>query len=105
MNIESYVMQTLKYLERVGIAFSILLNVVLGGASNQTFSARNYRWKQQGKPHLVWLIDTLVFWDKDHCFHSWIYFKTTRDLRKSFKRQRKREDPLKVIYEIHEYLE
>ena len=31
-----------KYFERVGIALSVLLNVVLGGYSNQTFSARNH---------------------------------------------------------------
>lgn len=61
---------------------SILLNVILGGSSNQTFSARNYYWKQNGYPHLVWLIDFIIFWDRDHCLHSWIYFKTTRDLRR-----------------------
>ena len=46
-----------KYFLRVGIAISVLLNVILGGYSNQTFSARNYDWKKRGRPNLVFLID------------------------------------------------
>jgi hypothetical protein len=63
-----------KYAERVGIALSVLLNVVLGGYSNQTFSARNYGWKREGKPNLVWLIDTIFWFDPDHCMDSWTYW-------------------------------
>jgi hypothetical protein len=75
------------YLGRVGIAFSILLNVILGGPNNQTFSARNYHQKLNKKPNIVWLID-LVFWfDPQHCFHSWVYYKTTKDLRAKHKVQ------------------
>lgn len=74
--------KTLRYLERVGIALSVLLNVILGGRSNQTFSARNYGWKKQKKPNIVWLIDFFIFWDKDHCLHSWLYWYTGRNIRK-----------------------
>lgn len=74
--------RTLKYLERVGIALSVLINVVLGGPSNQTFSARNYGWKKQKRFHLVWLIDFLIFWDKEHCLHSWLYWYTGKNIRK-----------------------
>lgn len=74
--------RTLKYLERVGIALSVLLNVILGGPSNQTFSARNYGWRKRGKPNLIWLIDFLIFWDKDHCLHSWLYWYTGKNVRK-----------------------
>lgn len=70
-----------KYFERVGIALSILLNVILGGPSNQTFSARNHLWKKSGKPNLVWLIDFLIFWDIEHCLNSWLYWKVGKDLR------------------------
>lgn len=93
-----------KYINRVLIALSILLNVILGGPSNQTFSARNYRWKQLGKPNLVWLIDTILFWDSDHCFHSWIYFKTTKDLRKQFVKTQEK-DPFNYIYNIYQNFE
>ena len=55
-----------KYLNRIFIAFSIFLNTVLGGSNNQTFSARNWQRKRDGKLHRVWLID-FVFRNKMHC--------------------------------------
>jgi len=70
------------YIERVGIALSVLLNVTLGGYSNQTFSARNYEWKRQGKPNAVWLIDKLFFLDSDHCLRSWTYWIVRKDVDK-----------------------
>lgn len=63
-----------EYLKRIGIALSVLLNVLLGGESNQTFSARNYGWKKEGKPNLVWLIDNLFWLDKNHSLCSWSYW-------------------------------
>lgn len=65
------------YLKRVGIALSVLLNVVLGGRSNQTFSARNHHWKRKGKPNLAWLID-FVF-GKGHCLVSWTYWRVRKE--------------------------
>lgn len=61
-----------KYINRVVIAFSILLNTLMGGRNNQTFSARNYQRKRDRKLNLVWIIDRIFFWDNDHCFNSWI---------------------------------
>jgi hypothetical protein len=67
--------KTIKYLERIGIALSVLLNVLLGGPSNQTFSARNWDWKLRGYPNLVWLIDLLFIWfEEDHCERSWDFW-------------------------------
>ena len=51
---------SLKYLNRVGVAMSVLFNVLTGGASNQTFSARNWQWKKDKKYNLVWLIDLVI---------------------------------------------
>lgn len=71
------------YIRRVGIALSVLLNVILGGYSNQTFSARNYEWKRQGKPNIVWLIDGIflhVFSDANHCMNSWSYWVIRKEL-------------------------
>jgi hypothetical protein len=62
------------YLYRVGIALSILLNVILGGKSNQTFSARNWAWKMSDKPNLVWLIDKIFWSDPNHCQNSWDFW-------------------------------
>ena len=65
------------YLERVGIALSVLLNVVLGGVSNQTFSARNYQWQKEGRHNLVGLIDWII--GEDHCMTCWSYWIVRRN--------------------------
>ena len=70
----------IRYFLRVGIALSVLLNVLLGGPSNQTLSARNYALKRVGKPNIVWLIDSIFFWDKDHCMNSWLYWFLHRNM-------------------------
>lgn len=72
----------LTYFQRIGIAISVLINVVLGGYSNQTFSARNYAWKKANQPNLVWLIDRMFFWDSDHCMQSWSYWILRKDINK-----------------------
>jgi len=69
-----------KYIERVGIALSVLFNVLLGGYSNQTFSARNYGWKREGKPNLVWLIDTIFWFDPNHCLDAWTYWIVRKEI-------------------------
>lgn len=73
----------IEYLKRVGIAISVLFNVLLGGSSNQSFSARNYAWKKANKPNFVWLIDfiaELVFNDRNHCLEAWVYWYTRKRL-------------------------
>ena len=64
------------YIKRVLIAFSVLVNVILGGMNNQTFSARNWQWKRERKPNLVWLLDLVI--GKGHCSECWVYWKTRR---------------------------
>lgn len=67
--------RALKYLERVGIALSVLFNVLVGGPSNQTFSARNWEWKMQGYPNLVFIIDLMfIKLEEDHCKSSWEFW-------------------------------
>ena len=61
------------YVIRVGVALSVLLNVVLGGASNQTFSARNWQRKKDNKSNMVWVIDKII--GKGHCAECWVYWK------------------------------
>lgn len=67
-------MTILKYFNRLIIAVSILINVILGGKSNQTFSARNYGWKLAGYPNIAWLIDLIFWFDHDHCEKSWSFW-------------------------------
>lgn len=68
----------LQYINRLFIACSILLNVILGGKSNQTFSARNYAWKIAHKPNLVWLIDTILWFDENHCEVSYEFWSNIK---------------------------
>ena len=63
----------IQYLTRVGVALSVLFNVLTGGRCNQTFSARNWHWKKNNKPNIVWLIDFLL--GKGHCSECWVYWK------------------------------
>lgn len=60
-----------KYFNRVFISISILINTILGGRNNQTFSARNWERKRNGKLNLVFLIDFLWVWEKHHCLEAW----------------------------------
>ena len=72
-----------QYLHRVSIAASVLLNVLLGGHSNQTFSARNYEWQRHGKWNVVAFIDAACWWlfkDEDHCATSWAYWVARRKM-------------------------
>ena len=70
-------MKMVRYIFRVFTALSVLLNVLLGGSLNQTFSARNWQWKKDNKPNLVWFIDTIF--GKDHCSECWVWWKTRRN--------------------------
>ena len=66
-----------KYSERVCIAISVLFNVILGGYSNQSFSARNYQWKKDGRLNLVFIIDWIflkLVKEHDHCLTCWSYW-------------------------------
>jgi hypothetical protein len=72
----------LNYFNRVLIALDVLFNVVLGGDINQTYSARSWLLKKQGKPNLVWLIDRVFFWDPSHCMSSYIVWLTGKNIRK-----------------------
>jgi hypothetical protein len=67
----------IKYLHRVFTALSVLLNVLLGGGNNQTFSARNWHWKKHNKPHMVWLIDRVL--GDGHCLECWVYWKVRKE--------------------------
>ena len=64
------------YLKRILIALIVLLNVVLGGGNNETFTARNWELQKNNKINIVWLIDMVI--GKGHCLECWVYWKTRR---------------------------
>lgn len=72
-----------RYLKRVSIAFSILLNTLFGGANNQTLSARNWELKRNNKLNFVWLID-IIFRNKNHCLESWTKWKIINEAIKQY---------------------
>jgi hypothetical protein len=63
------------YLMRVLITLSFLLNVLLGGPLNQSFSAAQYQRKKDGKLNLVWIIDKIFYKNVSHCLESWVNYK------------------------------
>ena len=65
-----------KYLYRVFIALSVMINVLLGGDNNQTLSARNYDWKRNSSLNAVWAIDLIL--GKGHCLECWVYWKVRK---------------------------
>jgi len=97
---EVEVVRLAKYISRVAISLSVLLNVLLGGPSNQTFSARNYGWKREGKPNGVVVIDAIFLLTGNllsyilrvtgsgltitpqthHCLESWVYWRVRKDV-------------------------
>jgi len=66
---------TTSYINRVCISFSILLNTIFGGKSNQTLSATQYERKRNGLWNICWLIDRIFFWDDRHCENAWVKWK------------------------------
>lgn len=63
------------YFRRVAISFSILLNTLFGGRSNQTISATQYERKRQGLWNLCDVIDRIFYKEDDHCKQAWIKWK------------------------------
>lgn len=64
-----------RYLWQNALALDQLANTLLGGYADETLSSRAYRADQSGRP---WgkitrpLIDTLFFWQTDHCHNAWV---------------------------------
>lgn len=66
-------------MKQAAIAFDQLVNCCIyisgdgWGWADETISARLFRCYLQGLIGDIWYraIDALMFWDADHCFHSW----------------------------------
>ena len=64
------------YSYRLGIALSMLINVILGGNIGQTFSARQHEAKRKRKRNLSAVID--FFLGTNHCSMSWSYWQVRK---------------------------
>lgn len=56
------------------IAFDQLINTVVGGMADETISARAHRKSVKSKrwAFMKCAIDTIFFWQKDHCYQSFV---------------------------------
>jgi hypothetical protein len=56
------------YILQVLIAFDQFVNALLGGWADETMSSRSYRLY----PRLAKVIDTILWFDADHCYESYV---------------------------------
>ena len=56
------------WLKQVAVAVDQLVNAALGGWADETLSSRAYRTN----PKLEKVINTLFWFDKDHCYESYV---------------------------------
>ena len=69
------------YGKAVLIAVDQLVNALLAGFPDETMSSRAWRWEQNGVRS--WprrFIDRLFFWEKNHCYQSYISEREGRQL-------------------------
>lgn len=70
-----------QYIKNVLIAIDQLFNAVIGGYCDESLSSRAYRWDVDGVrkwPRIV--IDRLFFWEKQHCYQSYLSEREGRQL-------------------------
>ena len=63
------------YVIQVLISIDQVLNALLGGSADETLSARAWRAEQKGRVFGLFfrpLIDSILFFDPDHCYTSYL---------------------------------
>lgn len=61
-----------QYLKNLLIAIDQLFNALFGNYCDETLSAHAYRRSTKGKPLFANIIDTIFFWEKNHCYESYL---------------------------------
>ena len=62
-----------QYIKNILIALDQFLNALFRGMPDETLSARAWRLEQErGRKWPRILIDTLLFFDRDHCYQSYL---------------------------------
>lgn len=80
--LKNYILQNL-------IGIDQQLNAILGGYADETLSSRAWRMYEKGKIFgkiFKPLIDTLLWFDPDHCYQSYLSEKNRRQLPPEFRR-------------------
>jgi hypothetical protein len=61
------------YTKKILIALDQFVNALCGGWPDETMSSRAFRWEKDGVRK--WprrLIDSLFFWESEHCYQSYL---------------------------------
>lgn len=66
-----------QYIFNLLIALDNTLNAILGGNPCEVMSARVYREKRY---KLIAIIDSIFFWEKNHCEQSYNWLKSRKNL-------------------------
>lgn len=70
--------------------FCLLTNELV--YADETMSAHAWRWHKNNKRHWpMKLIDTLFFWDKNHCYESYLSEILGRQLPPEYRKQKSSE--------------
>lgn len=72
---------------QVLIAIDQLANTIFNGYADETISARAYRRQHANK---FWkcarkFIDSLFFWQKEHCYHAYVSEKDRKHLDETYR--------------------
>lgn len=76
-----------KYIKNILIALDQLINTLIKGEPDETLSSR--AWRHYADGSYKWpkrIIDTLLFFDKDHCYTSWLSEKNRKHFPHSFRK-------------------
>lgn len=69
------------YVKQILIALDQLINAFCFGWADETLSSRAWRWHVAGGRHIPCkVIDALFWWDKEHCYNSYISEREGRHL-------------------------
>ena len=61
------------YIKNILIALDQVLNTIFAGSCDETLSSRAWRLEQErGRKWPRFLIDAILFFDKDHCHQSYL---------------------------------
>lgn len=59
-----------RYLINLLISIDQFINTIFGGKPDDTISSRAHKLYRIGKPLLSRIIDSIFFWEKNHCEKS-----------------------------------
>ena len=72
-----------RYLLNLAVGIDQLANTLIGGAPDETLSARAHRMRAKGQRWWGWTansIDRLFFWQHQHCYHPFVAERERRQL-------------------------